>query len=216
MSCLVPPSPLLGITAVIADDHPLVLEALVDKLADAGIEILCCAADGAEAADMIESRCPNVALLDARMPRMNGIEVARRVRRTAPATGLVLFTGFAGPGRVADAFEAGFHAVVLKEAPTRDVVRAIATVSSGGTYLDPVFAGSFMAAQSGRSTSELSSGERDVVSLIADGLSNRQIAARLSISAETVRTHVRNAMSKLGTETRTEAVAAAIRHSLIA
>jgi DNA-binding NarL/FixJ family response regulator len=104
----------------------------------------------------------------------------------------------------------------LKEAPLGDLVRAVELVAAGGTYVDPVLAGILASADFAGKLPSLTQRERDVLRLLADGLSNEEIGKRLFISPETVRTHVRKAMAKLDADTRTQAVAKALRQSLIA
>jgi two-component system response regulator DevR len=142
--------------------------------------------------------------------------VAHRVARTTPETAIVLYTGFGDQALLADALDAGIRGFVLKEAPLADLVRAIETVAAGGIYVDPVLGGAIAIAQVQKGAPRLTDRERDVLRLLADGHSNERIGERLFISPETVRTHVRKAMHKLDADTRTQAVAIAIRQQLIA
>jgi DNA-binding NarL/FixJ family response regulator len=201
------------ITVLIADDHPAVLEAVASYLQAHGIEVVGRAQDGEEAIDLIERRLPQVAVLDVRMPKLGGIEVARRLRGQA-ATKLVLFSGYGDRALLLEALDAGVRGFVLKEAPLDDLVRAVNALVAGESYIDPVLAGA-LAASAGERVKELTARERDVLRLLADGLSNEEIGKRLFISAETVRTHLRKAMDKLGAETRTQAVAVALRDRII-
>jgi DNA-binding NarL/FixJ family response regulator len=202
------------VTCLIADDHPAVLEAVAEFLAAGGIEIVARAQDGAEALERIEQRKPAVALVDIRMPKLGGIEVARQARRSTPETGIVLYTGYGDRAQLTEALDAGVRGFVLKEAPMDDLLRALHTVAAGSTYVDPVLAGT-LAVSIGSKVPQLTQRERDVLRLLADGLANDEIGKRLFISAETVRTHVRKAMDKLDADTRTQAVARALRDQLI-
>ena len=204
------------ISCVVADDHPAVLEAVAEFLAQSGIEIAARAQNGQEALDKIEQRKPQVALVDVRMPGLGGIEVARRAQRSAPDTAILLYTGYGDRALLTEALDAGVRGFVLKEAPMDDLLRALQAVAAGGTYVDPVLAGTLAAASLGSALPQLTQRERDVLRLLADGLSNEEIGKRLFISAETVRTHVRKAMDKLDADTRTQAVARALRDQLIA
>jgi len=204
------------IACVVADDHPAVLEAVAEFLAQSGIEIAARAQNGQEALDKIEQRKPQVALVDVRMPGLGGIEVARRAQRSAPDTAILLYTGYGDRALLTEALDAGVRGFVLKEAPMDDLLRALQAVAAGGTYVDPVLAGTLAAASLGSALPQLTQRERDVLRLLADGLSNEEIGKRLFISAETVRTHVRKAMDKLDADTRTQAVARALRDQLIA
>jgi DNA-binding NarL/FixJ family response regulator len=204
------------ITCVVADDHPAVLEAVAEFLVQGGIEVLARARDGEEALEKIDQRKPRVALVDVRMPKLGGIELTRRAQRSAPETSILLYTGYGDRALLTEALDAGVRGFVLKEAPMDDLLRAIQSVAAGGTYVDPVLAGTLAASSIGNKLPELTQRERDVLRLLADGLANEEIGKRLFISAETVRTHVRKAMDKLDADTRTQAVARALRDHLIA
>jgi DNA-binding NarL/FixJ family response regulator len=202
------------VTCVVADDHPAVLEAVSEFLVQGGIEIVARARDGEEALEKIEQRKPDVALVDVRMPKLDGIELARQAHRLSPDTGIVLYTGYGDRAQLTEALDAGVRGFVLKEAPMDDLLRALHSVAAGGTYVDPVLAGA-LASSMGSKVPQLTQRERDVLRLLADGLANEEIGKRLFISAETVRTHVRKAMDKLDADTRTQAVARALRDQLI-
>ena len=201
---------------VVADDHPAVVEAVADVLAEHGIEIVGRARDGSDAVRQIEEAKPDVAIIDLQMPGMSGIEVARQVGRTAAETGVILYTAFGDRALLTEALDAGARGFVLKEAPLAEVVRAVELVASGRPYVDPVLAGVLSSSAATEKIASLTPRERDVLRLLADGMSNEEIGKALFISPETVRTHVRKAMSKLDADTRTQAVATALRQSLIA
>jgi DNA-binding NarL/FixJ family response regulator len=148
------------------------------------------------------------------MPKLSGIEVARRLRDTRDDTPVLVYSGYGDRALLLEALDVGVRGFVLKEAPLEDVLRAVEAVADGGTYVDPVLAGA-LASSIGARSPELTARERDVLRLLADGLSNEEIGRQLFISAETVRTHLRKAMDKLGAETRTQAVAQALRDRLI-
>jgi DNA-binding NarL/FixJ family response regulator len=206
----------VGITCLVADDHPAMVEAVSDVLTDHGIEIVGRARDGEEALAKIETRKPGVALVDLRMPKLNGIEVARRSAKGSPATAVILYTAYGERALLTEAMDAGARGFVLKEAPLADLVRAVEIVADGGTYVDPVLAGVFANSVVTEKLPSLTQREREVLRLLADGNSNEEIGKTLFISPETVRTHVRKAMGKLDADTRTQAVAKALRQSLIA
>ncbi|MGD0272678.1 MAG: response regulator transcription factor [Gaiellaceae bacterium] len=205
-----------AITCLVADDHPAVVQAVSEVLASGGIEIAGRARDGEEALAAIERTRPNVALLDLRMPRMDGIEVARRCSRTAPDTHVILYTAYSEQALLVEALDAGARGFVSKEAPLAEIVRAVQLVAEGRTYVDPVLAGVISSPAATAKIKLLTQRERDVLRMLSDGHSNEEIGKALFISPETVRTHVRKAMAKLDADTRTEAVAMAIRQSLIA
>ena len=206
----------VAIRCLIADDHPAMVEAVGEVLAEHGLQIVGRARDGEDAlAAMVELK-PAVAVVDVRMPRISGIEVARRAQREAPDTHVILYTAYGDRALITEAIDAGVRGFVLKEAPLVDLVRAVEIVAEGGTYVDPVLAGVLASPELSGKLPSLTQRERDVLRLLADGLSNEEIGKRLFISPETVRTHVRKAMDKLDADTRTQAVAMALRQSLIA
>jgi DNA-binding NarL/FixJ family response regulator len=199
---------------VVADDHPAVLRSVCDVLIDAGVDVVGRASNGEEAATKIEAMRPTVAVIDVRMPRLNGIEVASQVSRTTPETAVILYTAYGDRALLSEALDAGVRGFVLKEAPLQDLTRAVDMVSGGAVYVDPVLAGVLASAESER-LPQLTKREREVLRLLADGLSNEEIGKRLFLSPETVRTHVQKAMRRLEADTRTQAVALALRQSLI-
>ena len=198
-----------------ADDHPALLTAVTDVLAEVGVDVVGTARDGREALEKIKAMQPRIALVDVRMPRLSGVEVARELSRVAPDVGVILYTAYGDRALLTEALDAGARGFVLKEAPLADLARAVRTVADGGTYVDPVLAGVLAAPAVTDSLPALTRREREVLRLLADGLSNEEIGKQLFISPETVRTHVRKAMDKLDADTRTQAVATALRQSLI-
>jgi DNA-binding NarL/FixJ family response regulator len=205
----------VAITVVVADDHPALRAAVTATLTAQGLVVTGEAADGEAAVREIEAHQPTVALLDARMPHLGGIAIAERVQRAAPETALMLFTGHGDHALLVEALDAGFRGFVLKEAPLNELVRAIEMVAAGGTYVDPVLAGALVNAKLDTSIPALTQRERQVLRMLADGLTNEEIGKRLFISPDTVRSNVQKAMGKLDADTRTQAVANALRQSLI-
>lgn len=198
---------------LVADDHPALLAALSDFLAEGGLDVAGQATDGPTAVALAESTSPDAVLLDYRMPRLAGAELVRALRSAAPGAALAVYTADADERLVAEAIEAGAGAVVLKEAPLADVSRALAAVLAGETYVDPALG--VAALTRGRPQVELTRREADVLLLLAEGFTYEAIGHRLEISAETVRTHLQKACERLGARTRTNAVATAIRLGLI-
>ena len=202
-------------TIVVADDHPAMLEAVSELLEREGFEVVGRAVDGQQAVELIEETRPKLALVDIRMPRLNGIEVAAKAASGSPETAIVFYTGYGDRALLSEALEVGARGFVLKEAPLTDLVRAVERVVVGEAYVDPVLAGFLVTDALNERLTTLTRREREVLRLLADGLANEEIGKRLQISPETVRTHVRKAMSKLEADTRTQAVATALRQSII-
>jgi DNA-binding NarL/FixJ family response regulator len=205
-----------GVTCLVADDHPAMVAAVSEALASVGHTLVGEARDGAEALAKIEARRPQVVIADVRMPHLSGIELTRRAATAAPESAVILYTAYGDRALLTEALDAGARGFVLKEAPLADLLRAVDLVAGGGTYVDPVLAGYLAQAHVTDRLPALTQRERDVLRLLADGLSNEEIGKALFISPETVRTHVRKAMAKLDADTRTQAVAMALRQSLIA
>jgi DNA-binding NarL/FixJ family response regulator len=203
-------------TCIVADDHPAMVEAVAEMLTESGLSVVGRARDGEDALAKIEARQPDVALIDVRMPRLGGVDVARRAAASAPNTAIILYTAYGDRALLTEALDAGARGFVLKEAPLTDLARAVQLVADGGTYVDPVLASFLASSRTTEKLRTLTQRERDVLRLLADGHSNEEIGKRLFISPETVRTHVRKAMAKLDADTRTQAVATALRQSLIA
>jgi DNA-binding NarL/FixJ family response regulator len=205
----------MTITCVIADDHPPVVQFRSRFLSNNGITITASTRDGDEALLKITQTRPTVAVLDARMPGLSGLEVLRAITAAGLPTRVILYTGYGDDALMSDALDAGVGGVIDKEAPLDDLVRAIRVVAEGGTYLDPTAAASLIAQRRRSPKRELTQRERDVLRELAEGKSNEQIGETLSISPQTVRTHLQKAMEKLGATTRVQAVAIALRESLI-
>jgi DNA-binding NarL/FixJ family response regulator len=203
------------LTCVVADDHPPILDAVSRFLAAAGIQVVATARDGEAALAAVAAHKPQVCLADVRMPRVDGLELARRVATSEPATAVLLYSGVSDSGLVSDALDAGARGFALKDAPLEDVARAITTVAAGGLYVDPVLAASLAANRRAEEHKALSGREREVLRMLAEGGSYAEIGGKLFLSPDTVRAHAQRAMTKLGARTRTQAVAVALRADMI-
>jgi len=199
---------------LLADDHPALVVALADFLGNDGIDVVAVARDGAEAVALAVEHAPDVALVDYRMPKLAGAELVERLRAEAPGTKVVVYTAEMGEGLARDAIGAGAAGIVLKEAPLVDVLRALESTLAGRTYVDPALAGLALLKPRPGGTL-LTTRERQVLELLAEGLSHEEIGGRLGISGETVRTHLQKASERLGAGTRTQAVATALRLGFI-
>ena len=203
-----------GLTCLVADDHPAVLDAVTRYLDQHGVAVVAQATDGGEALAAIEAHRPDIALIDLGMPGIDGFEVIRRARTLSPATAAIVYTGHAETATVDEALDAGARGLVLKAGPLPDLVIAIETVAGGDPYIDPVLMAGFALRRSSE-TPALSKREREILRMLSHGMTNEQIGREIFISPETVRTHVRRALVKLGSKTRTEAVSTALRRGLI-
>jgi DNA-binding NarL/FixJ family response regulator len=203
------------VTCIVADDHPPIIDAVSRFLIRRGIEVVATARDGEAAVAEVVARRPQVCLADVRMPRLDGLELARRVHDQVPETAVLLYSGLADAALVSDALDAGAHGFALKDAPLDDVARAIETVAKGDLYVDPVLAATLATNRRSDEQRTLSAREREVLRMLAEGGSYAEIGATLFLSPDTVRAHAQRAMTKLGARTRTQAVAVAMRHAMI-
>ena len=198
---------------LVADDHPALLGAVTAYLSENGFDVCATAADAEQAVAAAAEHQPDVVVLDYRMPGLSSVDLLRATAAAAPAAVLAVYTADADEQVVVDALGAGARALVLKEAPLPDLLRALATILGGGSYVDPAL-GALSVARARRGTM-LTERETAVLALLAEGCTYEEIGARLSIGAETVRTHLHKACERLGASTRTHAVATAVRRGLI-
>jgi DNA-binding NarL/FixJ family response regulator len=205
-----------AVRLLIADDHPAIIDAVASFVADEDdIELVARAVDGEHALRLIADRRPDVAVLDIRMPHLGGIEILKRLAGADSAPAVILYTGYPERSLLLESLDAGARAFLRKESPLSDLVRAIRIVAAGGTFIDPELAGVLAGPQATERLPSLTKREREILRLLADGMRNEQVGSVLSISPLTVRTHVKHAMEKLEADTRTQAVASALRQSLI-
>ena len=203
-----------AVTVVIADDHPAIVDSVGRYLELNRIAVLGTAGDGDGAVAVCEELKPAVALIDLRMPGLSGLGALERLRVRVPDTKLLVYTGLGDQTLVAHALEAGAHGVIQKDASLVELVRAVRIVATGKPYIDAALA-NLMLEDRGVVEARLTRREIEVLQLLADGSSNETIASALHIAPDTVRTHLRKAMTKLRCSTRTQAVATAMRQSLI-
>ncbi|HKP17527.1 MAG TPA: response regulator transcription factor [Gaiellaceae bacterium] len=201
------------ISVLIVDDHEVVREGLRLSLSRAPhIRVIGEAGDGAGAVDLVDRRKPDVVVMDVRMPGMNGLEATKEITTRAPGTAVLIFTAFSERSLLARGLESGAKGYILKEAPHETLLRAIERVAKGEGYVDPALMPAFLNKDQ---TDMLTAREREILQLLADGMSNQDVAGKLFISQETVKSHVRHILTKLEADTRTQAVAIALRESII-
>jgi DNA-binding NarL/FixJ family response regulator len=202
------------ITCLIVDDHEVVREGLRLSLSRAPhIRVVGEAGDGEAAIELAERRRPNVVIMDVRMPGMDGLEATKALTEKAPDVAVLIFTAFSERTLLSRGLESGAKGYILKEAPHETLVRAIEKVAAGDSFIDPALMPAFL---TGKDREEMLTGrEREILQLLADGMSNADVAQRLFISQETVKSHVRHILAKLEADTRTHAVAIALRDAII-
>ena len=201
------------IRVLIADDHPILREGMASLLnRQVGMEVIAQATDGDEAVALFRRQRPDVAVLDLRMPSLGGIEAIAAIREIDPLARLVILTSFASDEEIYRAIEAGARGYLLKGAAVEELVDCVRAVHGGRTYIPPAIA-SKLAGRVG--TVDLTGREREVLSLVAEGKSNREIGATLDITEGTIKVHVNNILHKLGVASRTEAVNIGLRRGLV-
>lgn len=201
------------ITCLIVDDHEVVREGLRLSLSRApNIRVIGEAADGKSAIALAERRRPDIVIMDVRMPEMDGLEATKVLGERNPDIPVLIFTAYSERSLLSRGLDSGAKGYILKEAPHQTLVRAIEKVSSGDVYVDPALMPAFLP---GKGDDMLTAREREILQLLADGMSNADVAAKLFISQETVKSHVRHILTKLEADTRTHAVAIALREAII-
>jgi DNA-binding NarL/FixJ family response regulator len=202
------------ITVLIADDHEVVREGLrLALLRSPHVRVVGEASDGETAVSLTERRRPDVVIMDLRMPTMDGIEATEEILTRVPEARVLVFTAYSERALLQRGLESGARGYILKEAPHETLLRAIEKVAAGETFVDPGLMAEFVAGQG--QADILTPREREILQLLADGMSNADVAAKLFISQETVKSHVRHILAKLEADTRTQAVAIALREAMI-
>ena len=201
------------ITCLIVDDHEVVREGLRLSLSRSPhIRVIGEAPDGATAVALTERRKPDVVIMDVRMPGMDGLEATKQITEQSPEAAVLIFTAYSERSLLSRGLESGAKGYILKEAPHETLLRAIEKVAGGETYVDPALMPAFFTKDR---EDMLTSREREILRLLADGMSNADVAGKLYISQETVKSHVRHILTKLEADTRTHAVAIALREAII-
>lgn len=202
------------LNVVIVDDHVALRRGMELLLRRAGHHVVGTADDAEAGEALILRRKPDVALVDLALPGMSGAELTRSLLKEDPGVRIILYTGAADERQLLDALDAGAAGLALKSGDPQELEQAILTVAAGGDYLDPRLTPLLAKNGNGRDKT-LSPREREILGLLSQGLSGEEAATQLFLSPETVRTHVRNAMTKLGAATRAHAVALALQRGEI-
>jgi DNA-binding NarL/FixJ family response regulator len=206
---------------LIADDHGIVrsgIRMLIDR--QQGMHVVAEAEDGIQAVELVQATSPDVAILDVSMPRMTGLQAAREIRAHAPKTRVLLLSMHDDERYFFDAVEVGAAGYVLKRSADTDLIDAIQAVARGEQFVSPVTERAAIkewldSGKVDRLEDPLTPRELDVVKLIAEAHTNKQIAEALHVSEKTVESHRANVLSKLGMRDRVELVRYAIRRGLV-
>ena len=205
-----------AVSLVLVEDHLALREGLELLLTREGCKVLGSVGDPEEAVEIIERTGPDVAIVDIRLPGESGIGLTRRLLRDRPDLGVVLYTGHSDVQLLYEGLDSGARGYALKDGPPEELLEAIRSIAAGGTYVDPRLRPALLSRGATRRVPHLSPREREILDLLAQGLTGERIATQLFLSPETVRTHVRNAMEKLEANTRVHAIAIALRQGEIA
>lgn len=216
-----------AIRVLVVDDHQLVregLKAMIDQEED--ITVVGEASDGAEALAMVRELAPNVVLMDIRMPKMDGLEATRRLKTDCPGTSVIMISVYDNEAYVVDAIRAGAAGYILKDVSRDLLVHTVKAVSAGGVLHRSSLLRRALESVAFPSTPErhltpcavpeaLSTREMDVLGLMVEGLTNKQIAAELSLAEDTVKKHVQSLIAKFQASDRTQAAVKAVRAGLV-
>lgn len=210
------------IRVLICDDQVVVTDGLEMILAaDPDIEVVGMAHDGAEALELIPDTHPDLVLMDLKMPGVNGIQATREIKQRHPEVKVLVLTTFGEDEWVFDAVRSGAAGYLLKGTPRAELVAAIKGTAAGETFIDPSIGGTLLSHVAKTTTqhdttitADLSERELEILKLLASGLTNTEIAARLFLSKGTVRNYISAILTKLDVEDRTQAAVLAVRHGL--
>jgi DNA-binding NarL/FixJ family response regulator len=202
---------------VIVDDHEALREGLVALLQQSGgIEVVGAAGNVAAGVDLVEHSEPDVAIVDIRLPDGSGIDLTRDLLARRPDLGVILYTGDADAELLYDGLDSGARGYALKAGSMDELMAAIERVAGGGSYVDPRLDRILLSPRATAHVPQLSPREREIMHLMAEGMTAEAIGDRISVSVETVRTHVRNVIRKLQARNRVHAIAIALERGEIA
>jgi DNA-binding NarL/FixJ family response regulator len=200
---------------VLIDDHEALRSGLGVLLEQGGVEVLGTAGTAAAALDLVDHAEPDLAIVDIRLPDGSGIDLTRQLLERRPGLSVILYTGDADTELLFDGLDSGARGYALKAGGVQELLIAIERVSGGGTYVDPRLDRILLSPRATSRVPHLSPREREITHLMAEGLTADAIAGELSVSVETVRTHVRNVIRKLQARNRVHAIAIALERGEI-
>jgi DNA-binding NarL/FixJ family response regulator len=200
---------------VLIEDHQALREGLELLLGREGFEVLGTAGTASDGHELVERLNPDVALIDIALGDDSGIELTGRLVDADPERRIVLYTGSNEIELLIRGLDSGARGYALKEGTQSELRTALLTVAEGGTYVDPRLHPALLSRRATQTQRVLSKREREIMDLLAQGLTGEQVAERLFLSPETIKTHIRNAMNKLEANTRVHAIAIALREGFI-
>jgi DNA-binding NarL/FixJ family response regulator len=206
---------------LLVDDHELVRQGIAAMLATASdIQIIGNARSGREALEVARKELPDIVLMDVRMPDMDGLEATRKIKEERPRTAVIMLTMHDNPTYLRDAVRAGAAGYLLKDVSKDELVDAVRQVATGGAFIESQMLKGMLSemkptGQAAPASKNLTKREREILSLVAEGMSNREIAEKLVLSPETVKSHVAAILEKLNVSDRTQAAIYAVRNGLV-
>jgi DNA-binding NarL/FixJ family response regulator len=200
---------------VLIEDHQALREGLELLLGREGCEVIGTAGTAHEGRALVEALAPDVALVDISLGDESGIDLTRALLDADPERRIVLYTGSNDTEQLFSGLDSGARGYALKEGTPAELTDALRLVAEGGTYVDPRLRSALLSRETTQRLPSLSKREGEIMDLLAQGLTGEQVAERLFLSAETVKTHIRNAMGKLEANTRVHAIAIALREGFI-
>jgi len=203
------------LSLVLIEDHQALREGLELLLCREGLEVVGTTGSADEGRELVERHSPDVALIDVALGDESGIELTSALVDADPRRHVVLYTGSSDVDLLISGLDSGARGYALKEGTPSELTAALHTVAGGGTYVDPRLRPALLSHDATQRAPSLSKRERQIIDLLAQGLTGEQVAERLVLSSETVKTHIRNAMTKLGASTRVHAIAIALREGMI-
>ena len=204
------------IRVAVVDDHPIVTDGVVANLRSAAdIDVVATGTSAADALRLVATERPDVLILDLELGGASGLDAIPQVKAAAPATRIVVFSAYAGEERVATAFERGADSYVLKGTPSDELVAVVRAVAGGGTLIPAEIAAQLARAVRQPRRDRLTGREREILALLAEGLSNRAAGERLGITERTVKFHVGEILARLGAANRAQAVAIAKARGIV-
>jgi DNA-binding NarL/FixJ family response regulator len=200
---------------VLIEDHQALREGLELLLDRQGCQVVGTAGDAAQGRALIERLHPDVSLVDIRLGEDSGIRLTADLIDADPDRRIVLYTGSSDIDLLFSGLDSGARGYALKEGTPSELTTALTTVAEGGTYVDPRLHSALLSRRATQTQKSLSKREREIMELLSQGLTGEQVAEKLFLSPETIKTHIRNAMGKLEANTRVHAIAIALREGFI-
>ena len=205
----------MTVRLVLIEDHQALREGLQLLLDREGCSVVGAAGTYAEGLELVARESPDVAVVDVGLGEDSGIDLTRELLAADPDRAIVIYTGSSDVELLLDGLDSGARGYALKEGGAEELMEAITAVAAGGTYVDPRLRPALLSQRATERAPTLSAREREILGLIAQGLTGEEVAEHLVLSSETIKTHIRNAMTKLEAKNRVHAIAIALREGQI-